>query len=208
MKSISQFLIAIAVALLVCSCASTKLKSTWKSPEYKGGPVGKIAVLVVDDRGMVRKVLEGHTAGVLNSRGQPAFHVNELMSLEEIKADKNAAAAKLRAQGAEAILILQTVSSVTSSSGRKTGQKSESAIYQSGWFDFYLMAYDDNLTQVHGTLSQDLFIQSSLYDLNSEKRLWSCVTETVVKETSDKLELTKPLVNTIVAAMAADGLIR
>ena len=46
-----------SLALLLCSCAATSVKTTSKSPDSKG-PVGRIAVLAIDHRREVRQGFE------------------------------------------------------------------------------------------------------------------------------------------------------
>ena len=210
MKFKLRFLLPILASLLVCSCATTKLKSSWKSPDYQGGQLKKIAVLVVDDRALVRQVFEGHTAGSLNRRGQPAVQVRDYFSLPEIMESKGAAATKLREAGADSVLVIRLVDAPEKLEKRKpdspnitmTGGSSE-------WFEYYIVAYSGNSMGVDlSSNTQHYYIEYTLYELSNEKRIWSCVTETNVKYNSDWLELIKPLTTVVLDNMAKDGLIR
>jgi hypothetical protein len=58
------------------------------------------------------------------------------------------------------------------------------------------------------TLKENVFLETSLYDLNTRKGLWSALTRTVVKEDMDRVAEMTPLVEKIVEAMRKDGVIR
>ena len=76
-----------------------------------------------------------------------------------------------------------------------------------GWYDYYSVGLTD-MSTTYGTLKQTVYLETGLYDLNTEKRLWSGVTRTVVKEDMDRVAEMDPLVEKIVVAMRADGVIR
>src|SRR5262249_54160419 len=95
-----------ALAALLCSCAATSVKNTWKSPEYNGR-VTKVAVLTVDDRGLLRRGFENRWVTQLRNQGLTAISTFDLLSLPEINQDKPAAAQRLRAAGCEAVLVMR-----------------------------------------------------------------------------------------------------
>jgi hypothetical protein len=53
-----------------------------------------------------------------------------------------------------------------------------------------------------------MLLDTSLYDLKSGQRIWSCITETTILETDDKLEIADEFVAKVVAAMHKDGMVR
>jgi hypothetical protein len=198
-----------AFALLLCSCAApTSLKSTWKAPDYRGGPMQKIAVLAVDEGGSYRPMFEGQCVAQLEQSGQPAFQTLGLLTLPEIRADREAAAAKLRAAGADSILVVRLVDSVNESklvptSGATTTVTADSV----GCFE-YVAAYTTTAGEMQKSLTLKVYIDTSLYDLASRKKLWTGLTETILREDTDRLGEIQPLVAKLVAALRADGLIR
>jgi len=94
------------LAAILCSCAATSVKETWKSPDCQQ-PVGKIAVVTIEDRGLLRQGFENRFVAQLAKAGAPAVVTFDQLSLAEIKQDKQAAAARFRARGADAVLILR-----------------------------------------------------------------------------------------------------
>src|ERR1043166_8858089 len=96
-----------ALAVLVCSCASTSVKHTWKTPDYQGGPRTKLAVLTIEERGMLRQAFESRFAIQLRQQGASVVTTFDQLSLPEISRDKQAAAARLQSAGADALVMLR-----------------------------------------------------------------------------------------------------
>lgn len=203
----------LTAALLLAGCASTSLEHTWKSPAAPAAPVSKIAVIGVDDRGLVRIGFENRFVRDLKARGQTAIATHELMTLPEIKADKEAAAAKLRAAGVDAVLIVRLADSKTfnrsvrANSERYVGTTTGVDSYY-GWYDYYTVAFTDMGT-VWSSDQKTVYLDSSLYDLTSEKRIWSALSETVIKDgTTDPIVEADHLTKLVVEAMAKDHVVR
>jgi hypothetical protein len=209
MKIKSSHLLGAALAALLVGCAATSLKQTWKAPDYHGGPPQKIAVIAVDDRGMVRQVMEGQYVTQLKALGQPAFAVQEILNLQEIKDNKDGAAAKLRAAGADAVMVIRLVDTETAVTEQHQASRSfshaDTGYAAFGWYDEYSVGF---IGVLHNSLRQDVYIGTSLFTLQTEKCLWSGLTETVLKDNTDRLEIVRPLVTKVVTAMHKDGVIR
>lgn len=199
-----------ALAALLCSCAATSLKKTWKSPDCQQ-PVGKIAVLVVEERGRVRQAFENRLVAQLARGGEPAVDTYDLLTLSEIKQDKRAAAARLTATGAEAVLILRLVGKHSSYHEVRAGSEryapTLTGLDTMGWYDYYSVGFVD-LGVTYGNLKELVDLEAVLYDLKSEKRLWSGLTRTVVRENMDRVAEVDSLVAKIVTAMRQDGVVR
>jgi hypothetical protein len=65
-----------------------------------------------------------------------------------------------------------------------------------------------NMSPTYGSLKQKVCLETSLYDLKTEKRLWSGLTLTSLKENMDRVAEMDPLVEKIVSAMRKDGVIK
>ena len=203
-----------SLALLLCSCAATSVKTTSKSPDSRG-PVGKIAVLAIDHRREVRQGFENRFVSQLASGGAAAVKTFDQLSLAQIKADKVAAAERFRTSGAEALLIVRLADRSSTYREIRPGHERYAPVttgYGSGydymgWYDYYSVGFMD-MSPTYGSLKEKVFLETSLYDLNTEKRLWSAVTQTVVTEEMDRVAEMDPLVEKIVAAMRKDGVIR
>lgn len=197
------------LAVWLCGCAATKVQQTWKSPDCPQ-PVGKIAVLAIEERGLVRQGFENRCVRQLAKTGAPAVVTFDLLSLPDIKEDKRAAAERFRATGAQAVLILRLAGKGSSFHESRAGNENYAAtvtgIENMGWYDYYTVAFMD-MSPTYGSLKQAVFIEAGVYDLNTEKRLWSGQTQTVLKENMDRVSEMDPVVAKIVAAMRKDGVV-
>jgi hypothetical protein len=211
MKNKLSPLATTALAILLCSCATTTVEKTWKSPGRSEGPVKKVAVLAVSDHWLVRPGLENRFAQDIAKRGQPAITTVELLQLREIKDNKEAAVALLRQQGVDSILIVRLVGK-TSYDREVRATPSAFVPFTTGysgygWGGYYDVAFMD-MGVTYGSTRDDLVLDSSLFDLNTGQRLWSMVTKSVLKYDTDKLVVADDLADKVSAAMLKDGLIR
>ena len=199
-----------ASALILCGCAATSVKETWKSPAYQGGPVQKIAVLAVDDREPYRSAVECHFNAQLNDQGQKAFVTYDLLALPDIKADKQKAAVALREHGADTLLLVRLQSQATHDSEVRATPAlfapNVSGYENADWFGYYTVAFTDMGT-VWGNSRREVYLETSLFDLKTEKRLWSGTSRTLLKEETDRVAELATLVGKLLAGMRKDGLI-
>lgn len=211
MKPLLPALLLTLGVLCLTGCAGTSVKQTWKAPGYRGGPVQKIAVVAVEERGLVRLNLERRFVRDLSGQGQAIFPTYETLTLPEIKADKMAAAARLRAAGATAVLILRLVDQATySHEVRAVPERwvpTVSGFGTYGWHDYASVSFMD-MSSSWGSVTQKAYLDTSLFDLQSGQRLWSALTVTTVKDDTDRLAEADALVGKIVQAMRQDGVVR
>jgi hypothetical protein len=203
-------LAACALAALLCSCAATSVKKTWKSPDFAGKPITKAAVLTVDDRGFLRRGFENRFTSQLKEAGVTAIPSYELLSLPEINRDKPAAAERLRSAGAEAIIILRLVDTATYyREVRPGGERYAETITgfeTTGWYNYYSVAYTD-MSPTYGNEKRYIYLQTGVFDLATSKCQWSGLTETVFTESMDRVAEMDPIVTKVLAAMRKDGVI-
>lgn len=199
-----------ALVALLCSCAATKVKTTWKSPDYLGGPLRKVAVLAIDERQDVRIGFENRLSRQIGKRGISAATTYDLFSLPEINRDKVAAAERLRSAGAEAVVVLRLRDSASFYRESRPGPERYAEVvtgYEpSYWYDYYSVAYAD-MSPTYGNLKQKVYLETSVFDLKTAKRLWSGLTLTVVTERMDRVAEMDPIVAKVVGAMRKDGMI-
>jgi hypothetical protein len=170
-----------------------------------------MAVLAIDERVLLRQGFENRFVAQLTRAGASAIVTYDLLSLPEIKENKQAAADRLRVSGVEAILILRLANVGTSYRESRAGNERYAPVLTGidnmGWYDYYSVGFMD-MSSTYGNLKQTVYLETSLYDLKTEKRLWFGLTQTVVKENMDRVAEMDPLVGKIIAAMQKDGVVR
>jgi len=198
-----------ALASLLGACATTKIERTWKAPTLKT-PVGKLAILALDQRGLVRQGFENRFVRDLARHGQPAVATCDLLSLPDIKEDKRTAVERFRAAGAQTILILRLAGSAgdyhESRAGNERYASTITGIENAGWYDYYSVGFVD-MGVTYGHARQTVYVEVGVFDLVTEQRLWYGQTATGLKEGMDRVTEMDPLVKTFVAAMRRDGVI-
>lgn len=203
--------------MLLCSCAGTSVKQTWKSPNGAKGPVGKVAVLAVAERGMIRVGLENRLARQLEQGGEPVIRTHELLALREIKEDKEAAAKRLRDAGAQTVLITRLLSSETQARSVRAGDEHYVPVttgFSPGlpygpydWYGYYTVAFED-MSTIWSSRTRHVYLETSLFDLVDGQRLWSCLTKTVLTDTTDAVAEEERLARLIADALRKDGLVK
>src|SRR5262249_6554257 len=166
----------LAVAVLLCSCAATSIKRTWKSPEFHGTPVAKAAVITVDERPMLRQGFENRLAAEMRKTGVTASTTYGLLSLPEINQDKRAAAERLRAAGSDAVVVLRLVDVANLMRETRPGPERYAdvvtGIEPAYWYDYYTVAFQD-MSPTYLSLKQTVCLETAIFDLTTGKRLWS-----------------------------------
>jgi len=200
MRSLNFLLIPLAIlSLLFCGCASSSVKHTWKSPSYQGGPVAKVAVVVVTDRNFYRQAIENHFAGILAEQGQSALKTYDLFTLPEGNEARQAAAAQLRQAGADSVLVVRLVDSATYHSEARAA----SPAFTSSPYSYFMWGSGVSWS----SLQRDLYLESSLYSLATSEHLWSGLTRTILKEDADAVAVIEPLAQKLFPLMRRDGVI-
>lgn len=203
----------VALVMLACSCASTTVKSTWKSPDYHGEPPKKVAVVADDDRMMVRTALENRFVNQLEASKQPALATaSSFPDLAAARKNKEASVAQLQALGADVLLITRLVSKSAYMAKAKqqfTGQYVALTVTpgSDGW-ETSIGSYSDSSSGPRGDDRSYLLLDTSLFDLKTGKRIWACITETTIKDTDDRLEIADKFVAKVVGVMLQEGMIR
>jgi hypothetical protein len=211
MKHKLASLSAAGLAVLLCACATTKVEKTWKSPNAPQGPVQKVAVLVVSDLPPVRPALESRLARDIGEHDQAVMTTVKVLSLTQVKEDKAAAAALLRQQGADSILIVRLADKATYEQQVRVTPAAfvpvATGFSAYDWGSYYDIAFV-SMGVTHSSLRDYLVLDSSLFDLRTGQRLWSARTQTVLKEDADRLVVADGLAGKLAAALRKDGLIR
>jgi hypothetical protein len=68
------------------------------------------------------------------------------------------------------------------------------------------VAYQD-MSPTFGNLKQKIFLETSIFDLNTAKRVWSGLSQTVIPENMDRVAEMDEIVSKFLTAMRRDGMI-
>ena len=187
------------VGLLVCcaaalaSCASTEMTSVWRDSQYTGGPLKKLAIIVVHKDDLTRRRVEDEIARTLiggTTQVVPSYNT----VLEKLEMDHTAVKHKLVAQGFDGALVARVAAIVKDETYRPP------ATYVAfggpyigggpafdnfgGYYGYsYAVAYDPGYTSV----STRVVIETILYKLPEAKPIWTGTTESMNPNSRDEL---------------------
>ena len=182
MTLVRPLLSLLVVFLFLPSCAATKLNAVWKDPEYQERPQ-KIMVIGMLPAEVSKRFFEDEMVRNFQKHGTDAVISYSLLPSQPAP-DRDAVMNVMREQRADSVLIARlmdkkTVQSyVPSSPAPRYGG---SGYYGSSWGGYYGYA--------GGGVRTDEFavIQTNLYDLKTEKLVWTASSDTWLAENPKSL---------------------
>ncbi|MDO8267495.1 MAG: hypothetical protein Q7T32_06635 [Moraxellaceae bacterium] len=168
----------LAFALLCTACGpSTKFASRWVDPDYKGGAIDNIAVIVVSTNPQARRVVEDEFVANLSAKTKGA---SSYMMFETLPEDPATIAAVLREKGLTAALVIKLVNVredkvyTPPSVGYTT-----MPTYSYGFGPYYGHAYHQVYSPGYETTISTAVVESALYSIDRKGPLWMGTTNTV-----------------------------
>jgi len=201
---------ALLVAFLAGCGGSTKLVRSWTTPDFKAGTVKKVFVLgVAQDQGL-RREYEDNFVATLAKRGFGAgAGYSVFPDLEQIHKDR--AGAAIRMDGYSHVLVTRVVNIEERETYVSPSTVSVGVGYggypgwYGGWYPYMSTGYGYVTSPGYVTVSKVVTLETNLYDVQSEKLVWSGMTETWVDGSSDK-QIGK-VIETVVWDLRAKGVL-
>jgi len=191
--------------LALAACDSTSIKDTWKDPQYSGPPHRNVLVLGVSKSAANRRVFEDGFTRALREAGLSASPSYPLLPDDgEIAHDRIKPA--VAQAGVDAVLVTRVLRvdrnvQTSPAMGMGIGVGRGFGGYRGGYAGYYGSAW--NAMDVYEY--EVSTIESTLWDVKSDKVVWSGTSETT--EPKDVAELTASLAKTLIAKMKADGVL-
>jgi hypothetical protein len=201
MKRIKQlsFFSCLITLFLLSSCATTVTTNVWRDQSY-GGAVKKVLVMGISQKQGIQRFFEDEFVRQLREKGTDGIAGYTVLPYDE-KMTKDFIAARARESGADAVLVARPLSREVQRT-YVPGQVYAVPGSYSRWGSYYGHAYSP------GYVVEDeyVYIETNLYDVATEKLIWSTQSETVILA-SDQ-ELIKSFISTMVAQLSSDKLIK
>ena len=168
----------------LASCASTQMTSAWRDSQYTGGPLKKIAVIVVNKDDAARRMVEDETARSLaGGRTQvvPSYTV-----IEKLVKDDTTIKNALLAQGFDGALVGRLAALVEDKTyrppatyvtfgGPYMGAGPAYGTFGGYYGHAYTVEYDPGYTRV----DTRAVVETILYKLPEAKPIWTGTTESM-----------------------------
>jgi hypothetical protein len=186
-------------SFLLTSCATTTISDTWKDKSYQGKAQNMVVMMVARTQ-YLRDMFEGQFAAELRARGNWATQSHKYVSFEELK-NKELVKSKIKSTDADTILIARLV-------GKKTIEAYEPGaihgvpLYHDYWGTYYeIVSVDYGYT---GSIEVS-YIETNLYDIKTEKLIWSARSKT--ERSYGEQQLIKTFIDIILKKLSSDKII-
>ena len=211
-KNILQTLTVVVLLGLSACSPTTRITGSWINPEAKGQSTGKKSVFIASLTRNIeaRTKLENALAAQAAERNFKALKSSEYFTPEfyqSLPAERDLIS-RIKNSGADAIL---TVSLIDQSSETRyvPGRASYSPFMRYGWYggfySYYNYWYSTMYDPGYYVTDKTYFLETNLYDLETNKLIWSAQSETVNPGSIDNFVRTYPKV--LMDQMVKDGLL-
>jgi hypothetical protein len=205
-------LFAIVAPLLFTACAQTRVVDSWRTDTRVENQPDKIAVIAVLPEALMRKAVEIDVAKVLQEKGYnaiPASNIQGMSGGVRGEIDTEVATGLLRQADVDGVVVMFYAG----------GGNSEGYVRSDYWAEYlgtgvpyawgrpYFVGYTEVYTIRQGPGYADFrtnaYVESSFYDMETEKPVWRIVTFTKDTEYSDTAD---DIARQIVKEMRAVGI--
>jgi len=203
-RSGAVLLLAVTLAL-PAHAASTKFKSTWKSPDAASVDLRgqKVGALIIRKDNMSRQDAEYALAGELVARGMQGVAVYTIVPENEMR-DRELVKARLAQAGIVAVVVMREIdqsSAVT---------ESPAMFYATASYNTFWGYYDSSWTYLYSpsylNIDRIVNVETLVYDLRQDKLVWAGTSEST--NPTMVVKLIKDLVATAGKEMKKQGLVR
>ena len=185
--------------------ASTKFRSTWKSPDASSVDLRgqKVGALIIRKDNMSRQDAEYALAGELVARGMQGVAVYTIVPENEMR-DRELVKSRLAEAGLVAVVVMREIdqsSAVT---------ESPAMFYSTASYNTFWGYYDSSWTYMYSpsylNIDRIVNVETLVYDLRRDKLVWAGTSEST--NPSMVTKLIKDLVATAAKEMKKQGLVR
>jgi hypothetical protein len=193
-------LLLIVCTFLFASCASTTITNVWKDEGYQG-KAKKIVVIMVARLPDMRNMFEGRFVAELQARGNQAIQSHSIVTFEELP-DRELVKSRIKSTGADTVLIARLVDSKTIDA-YMPGHVNAVPLYYGTWGTYYAIVSVD---YGHTGDLQVSYIETNLYDIETEKLIWSAHSKT--ERAQGEQQLINKFIDIILKKMSSDNIIQ
>jgi hypothetical protein len=208
MKNIKNLVLVAAISLLA-ACSSTKVTSSWKSPEATSENLSMkkimVAALLPDKNRELQKSMEKQLVDELTAKGIQAVSAYEVYGPKYFPKDENKAIEKLQSSGVDGFLTIVLLDKSKEKSYNPGFSRIGPVGYYRNWYGYYRTVYGRVYTPGYYTTQNKYFWESNLYDVPGEKLIYSAQSESF--DPSSIIQLASDYSGKLITDMTKQGLI-
>jgi hypothetical protein len=183
-QGVASVTCAVALALFVVGCATTKLTVVWMDETYQGYRLDNVLVMGVSDRTVMRRVFEDKFVKQLEAAGIRAVSSAAAIPGEH-KLTKEAIEPELKELGIDAVLITHLVA--VDKETVYVPPQTYSVPYTYHYYKHYYMVYDYVHTPGYYSTYKIVRLETNIFHTKTGKPIWSAQSETLDPRSAEKL---------------------
>ena len=197
--------------LLGAACGSTRttMEHSWVDPAHSTTPYKKALVITLAKDDATRRVSESQLVGIFEKQGLPAVASYAIMpdlgTAGDEKSNRELVGAAVAKCGADAVTISRLVSAETSERWVQGSTYVVPDAYYGGFYGYYSHAYEVVSTPDYLVEDRTYVVETNLYDVASEKLVWTGISETLNPESMT--QGIDSVARVIVSTLRKEGLI-
>ncbi|MEK6481062.1 hypothetical protein WJR50_26200 [Catalinimonas sp. 4WD22] len=205
-----SYLILIPLWVLAACSPSTNITASWKNPDAEANK-SDIQVAALTRNMAAKTTVERELTAELRNAGLDITTSGELFApnfTDDISASKEALLSKIRENGNDAILTVTLLDQQTETRyvpGSSTYAPTVSYGFYGGFYSYYNYRYPVVYDPGYYTQDKTYFLETNLYDVQTEELLWSAQSKTYNPTNLDKFA--EEFAKITVARLKSEGLI-
>ncbi len=196
---------ALMAVLIAVACGSnTELVGRWRDPSYTGQPVSSMMVIAAGRSEENRRLFETELAGRLEEHGVRALLGYQVLPTSDFTREE--VEAEVKKAGVEAVIVTRLKNIDTTTTYTDPASYTVPQSYYNGYYNYYYQSYQTVVEPAQEQTALTVVLESNLYDVATEKLLWTAVSETFdPKSVSD---VVKQVSSAVVEDLKTQGLVR
>jgi hypothetical protein len=208
MNHIKYIFLVIAMGLLA-SCSSTKVTSSWKSPDVTSQNLSMkkimVAALLPQRNRELQKSMERQLVDELKSKGVDAVSAYEVYGPKYLPDDEHKAVSKLQESGVDGFLTIVLLDKSKEQSYNPGYSQIAPVGYYRNWYGYYRTIFGQVYTPGYYTTQNKYYWESNLYNLPGEKLIYSAQSQSF--DPSSIAKLASDYSNKLIDDMTKQGLV-
>ena len=191
MRKINVFIIVL-FAITVISCGSTtSITASYRDPENQNPDFKKVFIVAMTDNTYAQQAVENSMAKLVADKGVAVIKSMDVLPPNFRKAaekkDKELVLQKLREKGCDGIMTIALIDAkqetrYVQDTFNNSPYYPMSMSYYGGFGTYYMYGYDNFYSPGYYTEDKIYYLETNIFDANSEKLVWSAQSQTTNPE--------------------------
>ena len=199
-SSVKWFGYLFSFVFLIISCAGTELTHTQVDEVYKGKPVSDILVIAITGNEDTRRSYEREFVAQLGSAGVEAISSEDAIPMPaDLKMKKEMILNAVKQFGNDAVIITHLIDKEEKEVYTRGGQVDR------GYYGYYHRRFSYARDPSYSSTSKTLRLNTNLYDVKTEKLIWSGQSKTLSKDS--KYQIINDVIKVVINDLQKNKLI-